>query len=112
MCASPTECYCLRCDMYEDSDDAQEYSSAAAGDDDNHRSQQGGVTVMSRSNKKEAELVVKYTISLIEAGLKSHEIAVITPYNGQVDVVKSMFAELDKEKAHSIPVYGAIEVGV
>ena len=53
------------CDMYE--------STNAAG---------------SRFNTGEANLVDQHVSTLIEMGLKAEQIAVITPYNGQVEVLK------------------------
>lgn len=100
--------YMYRCDMFEDSDDANDHSSTNSSC--NHRRLHKGLTVMSRSNVKEASLVVKYAESLVVAGVRPGEIAVITPYNGQVDAVKTLFAQLDIEKNMSVPAYATIEV--
>ena len=42
----------------------------------------------SRFNEGEAQLVEKHVMKLIEAGVAPEQIAVITPYNGQVEVLK------------------------
>lgn len=43
----------------------------------------------SKSNEGEAEIVVKHVRSLVEAGLRPAEMAVITPYNAQVHLLRS-----------------------
>ena len=43
----------------------------------------------SKFNEGESELVVKYFKSLIEAGVSSKDIAIITPYNAQVSLLRS-----------------------
>lgn len=43
----------------------------------------------SKSNEGEAEVVVKHVNNLLEAGVQEHEIAVITPYNAQVGILRS-----------------------
>ncbi|KAF0698472.1 Aste57867_10895 [Aphanomyces stellatus] len=45
---------------------------------------------MSKSNAGEAGVVVKHVEALLAAGLRPHEVAVITPYNGQVAMLKSL----------------------
>ena len=44
----------------------------------------------SRYNEGEATLVQRHVQNLIKIGLKEAEIAIITPYNGQVEVLKNM----------------------
>jgi ATP-dependent RNA/DNA helicase IGHMBP2 len=47
----------------------------------------------SRYNMGEAEIVVKHVKNLIQIGMKPQDIAVITPYNGQVEVLRNMLLE-------------------
>eukprot|EP00466_Bigelowiella_natans_P011833 jgi/Bigna1/79464/fgenesh1_pg.62_\ len=47
----------------------------------------------SRSNRDEAELVKRYATKLLDAGLRSHEIGIITPYNAQVTLLREMLGE-------------------
>jgi len=66
-----------------------------AGCDMEEESSTGGVEKAgsgtgSKFNKGEAIVVQRHVHALIEAGLKENEIAVITPYNGQVDLLKSL----------------------
>lgn len=73
--------------MLEDGDDADEAhvsSTSGHGSKDAHVSLVGGEMVQSRSNVKEAQLVVTHVRRLLTAGLRPQDIAVITPYNGQV----------------------------
>ena len=44
----------------------------------------------SRSNDGEANIVVSHVHSLISMGLRAEDIAVITPYNGQVKLLRSL----------------------
>ena len=44
----------------------------------------------SRSNDGEANIVVSHVHSLISMGLRAEDIAVITPYNGQVELLRSL----------------------
>jgi hypothetical protein len=74
----------IRCDLLEDGDDADEAHVSSAGGKDAHVSVVGGEMVRSRSNAKEARLVVAHVRRLLTAGLRPQDIAVITPYNGQV----------------------------
>jgi len=50
-------------------------------------------TSSSHSNRLEAVLTVGYVHSLIAAGVKDTEIAVITPYNGQLSLLSSMLRQ-------------------
>lgn len=47
----------------------------------------------SRYNVGEAEIVVKHVKNLVEIGMKPQDIAVITPYNGQVEMLRNMLLE-------------------
>ena len=53
----------------------------------------------SKSNQNEAALVIKHVESLIDAGVKPDDIAVVTPYNAQLallsDELKSRYPELE-----------------
>ena len=44
----------------------------------------------SRFNEGEAQLVVKHVQTLLSRGVKAEEIAVISPYNGQVEILKAL----------------------
>ena len=44
----------------------------------------------SRYNDGEAQLVAQHVQALLEIGLQQDEIAVISPYNGQVDLLRTM----------------------
>lgn len=44
----------------------------------------------SKSNQMEAALATKHVTSLIEAGVKEGDIAVITPYNGQLSLLSAL----------------------
>jgi len=50
-------------------------------------------TTGSKFNEGEAELVAQQVRNLCNIGLKPEEIAVITPYNGQVELLRSMLLE-------------------
>lgn len=45
----------------------------------------------SRRNNHEADIVFKHAKALIEAGIQASQIGVITPYNGQLEVLKGLF---------------------
>jgi len=47
----------------------------------------------SRYNVGEAEIVSKHVKNLIQIGMKPQDIAVITPYNGQVEILRNMLLE-------------------
>jgi superfamily I DNA and/or RNA helicase len=46
----------------------------------------------SKYNEDEAKLVVNHMEGLVEAGISPRDIAIITPYNAQVDLIKSLLA--------------------
>ncbi|KAI9007107.1 P-loop containing nucleoside triphosphate hydrolase protein [Gaertneriomyces semiglobifer] len=48
----------------------------------------------SKYNEGEAELVCRYLSLLCDAGLKPEDIGVITPYNGQVDLIRGRIKEI------------------
>ncbi|KAJ5989548.1 hypothetical protein N7481_004758 [Penicillium waksmanii] len=47
----------------------------------------------SKSNEMEAMVVARHVDNLVEAGIKPEDIAVITPYNGQLSVLSQMLRE-------------------
>lgn len=47
----------------------------------------------SKSNEMEASVVAKHVANLMEAGVKPEDIAVITPYNGQLALLSQMLRE-------------------
>jgi DNA polymerase alpha-associated DNA helicase A len=63
----------------------------------------GSVTLSNQSkyNEGEAQMAVKHTLCLLKMGLNPRDIAVITPYNAQVDLITSLLA---KEEIHSVEV--------
>uniref|UniRef100_K3X5G7 DNA helicase n=1 Tax=Globisporangium ultimum (strain ATCC 200006 / CBS 805.95 / DAOM BR144) TaxID=431595 RepID=K3X5G7_GLOUD len=65
------------------------------GDDDDGVPAKGGSSVLklSKSNEGEARVVAKHVRALLETGLKQEEIAVITPYNKQVQALKALLLE-------------------
>lgn len=57
----------------------------------------------SRYNEGEAELVVQHVQSLLSLGLRAEDIAVITPYNGQVELLrKRLLPEVPKLEIRSV----------
>ena len=53
----------------------------------------GDLSADSKFNQGEAQLVVEHIESLIDAGVSDSDIAVITPYNAQVSLLRSMLKE-------------------
>jgi len=51
----------------------------------------------SRSNEGEADIVVSHVQSLISLGLRAEDIAVITPYNGQVSTETTLSVDLTSD---------------
>eukprot|EP01102_Stenamoeba_stenopodia_P003957 TRINITY_DN1408_c0_g2_i1.p1 TRINITY_DN1408_c0_g2~~TRINITY_DN1408_c0_g2_i1.p1 ORF type:complete len:800 (+),score=150.06 TRINITY_DN1408_c0_g2_i1:186-2585(+) len=49
-----------------------------------------GVESESKANEGEAHVVAKHVENLLAAGLKPNEIAIITPYNAQVDILRNL----------------------
>ncbi|KAI4171767.1 MAG: hypothetical protein LQ343_004018 [Gyalolechia ehrenbergii] len=47
----------------------------------------------SKSNPSEVLLVTKHVVALIEAGVKAEDVAVVTPYNAQVSLLRGAFKE-------------------
>ena len=57
----------------------------------------------SRFNEGEADIVAQHVRNLIHIGLEEQEIAVITPYNGQVEVLRSeLLSEFPKLEIRSV----------
>ncbi|CAH0478273.1 unnamed protein product [Peronospora belbahrii] len=67
------------CELEEDADD----------DEDKKHS----ILRLSKSNEGEARVVARHVRALLEAGLKEDEVAVITPYNKQVQTLKALLLE-------------------
>jgi superfamily I DNA and/or RNA helicase len=55
----------------------------------------------SKSNRGEAQLVAAHLAQLVAAGVREEEVAVITPYNAQVEALRQIL----------LPLYPALEVG-
>lgn len=64
------------CDLEEDADEEQKNGN--------------NLLALSKSNEGEARVVARHVRALLDAGLKQEEVAVITPYNKQVQVLKAM----------------------
>ena len=47
---------------------------------------------MSHRNQNEAELILQQTLFLVRKGIKPTDIGIITPYNGQLELLKEVFA--------------------
>lgn len=47
----------------------------------------------SKSNPSEVLLVTKHVVALVEAGVKAEDVAVVTPYNAQVSLLKAALRE-------------------
>ncbi|CAI5731749.1 unnamed protein product [Hyaloperonospora brassicae] len=67
------------CELEEDADEDQ---------DESHK-----ILRLSKSNKGEALVVARHVQALLETGLKEDEVAVITPYNKQVHILKALLLE-------------------
>lgn len=52
-----------------------------------------GMLQLSKSNEGEARVVARHVRALLESGLKEDEVAVITPYNKQVQTLKALLLE-------------------
>jgi DNA polymerase alpha-associated DNA helicase A len=57
----------------------------------------------SKSNEAEAALVKMHVGSLIDAGVKAEDIAIITPYNAQVGLATCVYEPISSAYAHRIP---------
>jgi superfamily I DNA and/or RNA helicase len=56
----------------------------------------------SRSNEREAKLVVRKVKSLLAAGLRTAEVAVITPYAAQVRLISELLADVPGVEVDSV----------
>ncbi|RLN74374.1 hypothetical protein BBJ28_00019276 [Nothophytophthora sp. Chile5] len=61
--------------------------------DDDEGGKKAGMLKLSKSNEGEARVVARHVRALLEAGLKQEEVAVITPYNKQVQALKALLLE-------------------
>ncbi|DAZ93834.1 TPA: hypothetical protein N0F65_009342 [Lagenidium giganteum] len=62
-------------------------------DDANDAKKRGDLLKLSKSNQGEARVVVQHVQSLLLAGLRQEEVAVITPYNKQVQLLKALLLD-------------------
>lgn len=69
------------CGLEEDTDDGDEGSTTSP------------LLKMSKSNEGEARVVAKHIRALLTAGLKQDEVAIITPYNKQVQTLKALLLD-------------------
>ncbi|KAI7484577.1 DNA helicase [Hortaea werneckii] len=75
-----------------DDDDGKE-PSASAGTGTARKKKASSLLAESKINENEAALVVYHVRNLIHAGLKPEDIAVITPYNGQLALLSGLLKE-------------------
>ncbi|KAE8386644.1 P-loop containing nucleoside triphosphate hydrolase protein [Aspergillus alliaceus] len=61
--------------------------------EDNEVGQKEALLGESKSNEMEAMVVAKHVDNLVQSGLKPEDIAVITPYNGQLAILSQMLRE-------------------
>jgi DNA polymerase alpha-associated DNA helicase A len=61
--------------------------------DDKEVGQKEALLGESKSNEMEAMVVAKHVDNLVQSGLKPEDIAVITPYNGQLAILSQMLRE-------------------
>ncbi|KAG9511751.1 DNA helicase, partial [Aureobasidium melanogenum] len=62
-------------------------------DDDDEPKSKSSLLGESKSNELEAAIVKKHVQSLVDAGVKAEDIAVVTPYNGQLAVLSQLLKE-------------------
>ncbi|KAI4723758.1 DNA helicase [Aureobasidium sp. EXF-10728] len=62
-------------------------------DDDDALKSKSSLLGESKSNELEAAIVRKHVQSLVDAGVKAEDIAVVTPYNGQLAVLSQLLKE-------------------
>ncbi|KAH0160756.1 DNA helicase, partial [Aureobasidium melanogenum] len=62
-------------------------------DDDDEPKSKSSLLGESKSNELEAAIVKKHVQSLVDAGIKAEDIAVVTPYNGQLAVLSQLLKE-------------------
>ncbi|KAI5248463.1 DNA helicase [Aureobasidium subglaciale] len=62
-------------------------------DDDDAPKSKSSLLGESKSNELEAAIVKKHVQSLVNAGVKPEDIAVVTPYNGQLSVLSKLLKE-------------------
>lgn len=62
-------------------------------DEDAAKSTKSSLLGESKSNELEAAIVKKHVQSLVDAGVKPEDIAVVTPYNGQLAVLSQLLKE-------------------
>ncbi|CAI5700818.1 unnamed protein product [Peronospora effusa] len=62
-------------------------------DADDDEGKEHSILRLSKSNEGEARVVARHVRALLAAGLKEDEIAVITPYNKQVQILKALLLE-------------------
>ncbi|KAG9655986.1 DNA helicase, partial [Aureobasidium melanogenum] len=62
-------------------------------DDDDEPKSKSSLLGESKSNELETAIVKKHVQSLVDAGVKAEDIAVVTPYNGQLAVLSQLLKE-------------------
>ncbi|KAH0366239.1 DNA helicase, partial [Aureobasidium melanogenum] len=62
-------------------------------EDDDEPKSKSSLLGESKSNELEAAIVKKHVQSLVDAGVKAEDIAVVTPYNGQLAVLSQLLKE-------------------
>jgi hypothetical protein len=71
--------------MYEDNDNT-------AGKDDKTATTGPKKKSTSHRNHNEAELILQHTLYLVKKGIKPSDIGIITPYNGQLELLRATFS--------------------
>lgn len=62
-------------------------------DDDGDEKDKNPLLKLSKSNEGEARVVAKHVRALLQTGLKQEEVAIITPYNKQVQTLKALLLD-------------------
>lgn len=62
-------------------------------DEDSDEKGKNSLLKLSKSNEGEARVVAKHVRALLQTGLKQEEVAIITPYNKQVQTLKALLLE-------------------
>lgn len=60
-----------------------------------YEGEEDGGGKVSHSNQNEAQIVLLHVLHLISCGVKPSDIGVITPYNGQLEVLRGLFHQVD-----------------
>ncbi|CAK4032268.1 DNA helicase [Lecanosticta acicola] len=64
-----------------------------AEDEEDAKTHKSGLLAESKVNDLEASIVQKHVAALVDAGVKAEDIAIVTPYNGQLALLSQMLKE-------------------